>query len=1324
MPVTSTAPGGSMDPDTGSMDPCLLDRIAASVVVIDRLGIIHSCNRRFSETVGRSTEELKGRHLWEFLNGERLAELRRCIADCETVDRSAPWYLMVNGDGDTCQLVSWFFETVDDSKTGVDATVVCTGLHQDRSAPPSTRRDDDLVRPLIEHSSDILCVLSSEGVIRYVSPSVERILGLRPIDIIDTPAFDLVHHEDLSAVQKTIDAGLVNPDRPESIELRVRHNDGSWRIMEARGVAHQDNGSFSLLVNITDITRQQRAEAALAESEERFLSAFENTAIGKVLWSPDGRIIRSNRALQNMLGYSPDELAQLSWRRVGHRDDLSALMPELRKLFSGEVPSTAAVIRALHSDGPWISARVTLSVVDNGDGSPRHIICEVEDISEQRIAEQDKILRTRRLESQRDAIVSIATNEAVVSGHLDDAFPAITDRASSAMSVKRTSIWLFDDDRLVLSCTDLVTTDSGEHSSGLELAADAFPSYFEALETDRVLDADDARSDTRTAELAEPYLIPLHITSLLDAPIRVCGRVVGVVCFEHTGDPRIWQSDEITFAGEVADQVAQTLTNAHRNLAESRLQLSEERFRSVVNAIPMGLLMYRLDEEDRLIFSGANPAADAILGVACQDFIGKTLEEAFPPLGDTEVPDRYRRAAADGIPWHTEQIHYDDDTIHGAYEVHAFQTAPRMVTVVFLDITDRKRAEQALRESEERYRSLFERNLAAVFKSTLDGDFVECNPAFYKILGCSSADDVFSRNASDFYSNPDDREQLIRSLEEHGELRNQEIILRRLDGTDICVLANMNLQPNEDGESAVLEGTMVDISERKHSENRLLLQSTALAAAANAIAITDPDGIIQWVNPAFTDLTGYSMSELIETSLWNLKSGGSQKAPVEDITSTTSDGLVWQGELVNSRKDGRLYTEEMTVTPVRGDSNTIGHLIAVQQDISERKQMMEQLLQAHKMEAVGRLAGGVAHDFNNLLQAMLGATDLLRQQETLRDDSLSRLSELEEHVRRGSQLTRQLLLFSRHDTERQERLDLNDVVHGTVRLLHRLLRENIDLVFVPADIDLPLLADRGQIEQVVMNLAVNACDAMPKGGRLFLSTGRDAETAWIEVSDSGEGIPEDIRDQLFEPFFTTKDPGKGTGLGLSVVQGIVTRLGGTIDVESRVGEGTNVRIAFPSVEADEKEAPTLVQSPAPTQGDGQRILVVEDDPAVRSGLREILGVLGYNVTTVGSREESVYLPPTPSFDLLLTDYVLPDGSGTEIAQELRTRWPSMRVVIMSGYAQDVPVGPDSKLDGMDFLQKPFGADTLADTVRRVLFDGTARSQSASASAEDLDASPQ
>jgi PAS domain S-box-containing protein len=946
--------------------------------------------------------------------------------------------------------------------------------------------------------------------------------------------------------------------------------------------------------------------------------------------------------------------------------------------------------------------RATLAVVRDSDGAVRNVIGELEDITAQRRAEEEKRARLRRLEQQQLTIVSVATHDAVIAGDLPPAFAAITEAASAAMEVDRVGVWLLNEDRTQLRCVGLYERNPTDRSEGTVLLAESYPRYFKALEADRVVDADNALSDPRTSEFTSDYLMPLGISSVLDAPIRISGRVVGVVCHEHVGDSRIWRADELKFAGEIADQAAHALVNAQRFVSERRLQDSEERFRSIVNSSPMGLIMYRLDNDGRLVFSGANPAADSILGVDCQQYLGKTIEEAFPPLSDTEVPDRYRRAAADGVPWSTEQIVYEDDVIRGVYEVHAFQTARNTVTVLFLDITSRRRADAALRESEGRYRTLFERNLAGVYRSTIDGRMLACNEAQAQILGCSSVEEAVSHHATDFYPNPEDRERLLADIAENGELRNHEMLLRRVDGTKVWVLANMSLLPGENGEPDIFEGTMIDITDRKSAADRLMLQGTALESAANAIAISDPEGTIEWANKAFGDLTGFSAGEVVGQSLWTLKSAGENATLNHEILQTVTEGRVWRGELVSRRKDGSLYTEEMTVTPVRGSDAAISHFIAVLQDVSERKRMEDQLVQAQKMEAVGRLAGGVAHDFNNLLQAMLGVTVLLNKPEVDRDDAELKLQELEELVRRGSQLTRQLLLFSRRDTTRQELFDLNDVVHGTVRLLHRLLRENIDLVFVPANIDLPLVADPGQIEQVVTNLAVNASDAMPRGGRLFLRTGLEAGCSWIEVSDTGEGIADEIRDQLFEPFFTTKEPGTGTGLGLSVVQGIVDRLGGSIDIDSQVGHGTTIRITFPSIE---EPGGVSVPSSADNQvasGHGERILVVEDDPAVRTSLKEILGVLGYDVTTVGSREETVFLPPAPGFDLLLTDYVLPDGSGTEIAEDLQARWPGLRVVVMSGYAKDGVGGIESKLGGLKFLQKPFSSQALSEAVRSAL----------------------
>jgi CheY-like chemotaxis protein/two-component sensor histidine kinase len=315
----------------------------------------------------------------------------------------------------------------------------------------------------------------------------------------------------------------------------------------------------------------------------------------------------------------------------------------------------------------------------------------------------------------------------------------------------------------------------------------------------------------------------------------------------------------------------------------------------------------------------------------------------------------------------------------------------------------------------------------------------------------------------------------------------------------------------------------------------------------------------------------------------------------------------------------------------------------------------------------------------------------------------AKLAELESHIQSAAQLTRQLLLFSRPESTRQEMLDLNRVVRDTVVLLVRLLRENIELDFEPDPQPLALEADRGQVEQIVMNLALNASDAMPDGGRLAIRTGRgEHDTVWLEVEDSGTGIPDDVREHLFEPFFTTKERSRGTGLGLSVVHGIVTLHRGAIDIDSREGEGTVFRVSLPAADPallPEADSEVTVTSFA---GDGERILVVEDDPAVRESLHEILTELGYRVTSLTGRQQVEEIPADAEYDLLLTDFGLPDGTGTEIAALLQCRLPRLRVIIMSGYAEDDVIVRRMMSGDLHFLQKPFSVQTLGRALRSVL----------------------
>jgi len=371
-------------------------------------------------------------------------------------------------------------------------------------------------------------------------------------------------------------------------------------------------------------------------------------------------------------------------------------------------------------------------------------------------------------------------------------------------------------------------------------------------------------------------------------------------------------------------------------------------------------------------------------------------------------------------------------------------------------------------------------------------------------------------------------------------------------------------------------------------------------------------------------------------------------------------------------------------------------------DITEHKRTEAQLRHAQKMEAMGRLAGGVAHDFNNLLQAMLSTLQYLRLSGAEPEACLAAAGELEEHVKRGAGLSRQLLLFARRGVTRPERLDLNAVVDEAVALLARVVPANVHLEVRRIDGALVIDGDRGQLEQVLTNLVLNAADAMPDGGRLEVTTWASNGTVGVSVADTGTGMDEPTAARIFEPFFTTKGE-RGTGLGLSVVHGIVTSHGGTIDVETAAGVGTTFKVAFPrhasGVFAAVREDEATRE---PAAGGAERVLVVEDNPQIRGLFARMLERLGYRVTAVDSAEAALELDPGAAFDLLLTDVMLPGITGVELSRRLAERWPGLRVVLMSGYAEDEVVRRDITAGEVRFLQKPVDLNTLADEVRASL----------------------
>ena len=568
---------------------------------------------------------------------------------------------------------------------------------------------------------------------------------------------------------------------------------------------------------------------------------------------------------------------------------------------------------------------------------------------------------------------------------------------------------------------------------------------------------------------------------------------------------------------------------------------------------------------------------------------------------------------------------------------------------------------------------------------------------------------------------PLDREQAVGARQQaiaEGRDHSLEYRLLAADGHQVWLHDTAHVVLDAEGRPIQLRGVAIDSTKEKLAQAERMLLMTAIEQSADGIVITDAHGTIQYVNPAFSRVSGFSRAEALGKNPRILKSGKQDEAFYRKLWTTILGGEIWQDEITNRRSDGGLYTEQMTITAVRDQGGEITHFIAIKAEVTERKRLEQQLRQAQKMEAVGRLAGGVAHDFNNMLTIISGYSGLLLEHPGTVEPLREYVNEIKNAAGRAASLTRQLLAFSRRQVLAPRVLDLNVVVANIGKMLKPLIGEDIDLLTVLGQSLWPVRADPGQLEQVLLNLAVNARDAMPNGGVLTIETANvemdsaSAQTHFplspgpyvlLAFSDTGIGMDAETQARVFEPFFTTKEKGKGTGLGLATVYGIVKQSGGYIWVYSEVGKGTTFKIYLPRTE-DEVDESGPGRSGVDAQQGTETLLLVEDEDAVRALVRDVLREKGYTVLEASRGEEALELSEQygGQIDLLVTDVVMPQMSGRELARRLANSRPQMKVLYISGYA-DVAVWYQGELDsGGAFLQKPFTPEGLARKVREVL----------------------
>ncbi len=801
------------------------------------------------------------------------------------------------------------------------------------------------------------------------------------------------------------------------------------------------------------------------------------------------------------------------------------------------------------------------------------------------------------------------------------------------------------------------------------------------------------------------------------------------------GGGEVWH--EGTVSPMTADSVvwiARDITERKR--AEQQLRLQATALQAAANAIVI--------TDERGIISWVNPAFTALVGYTLEEISGRSTRILKSGRHDAAFYKTLWETILSGQVFRGEMInrrkdgslYFEEQTITPVTDEAGAITH---FVAIKQDVTERKRAEEERARLNSQIESQRQRlnNIVAsvpgvVWEAWGEPDAAEQRINFVSdyvetMLGYTVEEWLSTPNFWLSIVYPEDREWTARAAAaDFAEGKGSTLEFRWVakDGRVLWVQSNSVVVADEEGRPAGVRGVTIDITERKKAEAALREAEEKYRSifenAVEGIFQSTPEGRFIAVNPAMARILGYASPEELLTHRTDISA---QHYVDENSRATLERMLAEHGVVVGFecevfRKDiSRIWTVE-NIRAVRDDGGTLVYYEGSIEDITERKTLEQQLRQSQKMEAVGQLAGGIAHDFNNLLTAITGYSELTMMRLQAEDPLLRNLEEIKKAGDRAAALTRQLLAFSRKQVLQPKVLDLNSVVSGLENMLRRLIGEDVDLRTVLKPELGSVKADPGQIEQVIMNLAVNARDAMPRGGKLTIETGNvflDEEYArrhvavssgqyvMLAVSDTGTGMDEETQARIFEPFFTTKELGKGTGLGLSTVYGIVKQSGGSIWVYSEPGRGTTFKVYLPLVGEGGQEYRRRDEVEEAVRGT-ETVLLAEDEEVVLRLAREVLETYGYRVLEAANGGAALLICERHEepIHLLITDVVMPEMSGRELADRLASLRPDMKVLYMSGYTDNAIVHQGVLDEEANFIQKPFAPRLLARKVREVL----------------------
>jgi PAS domain S-box-containing protein len=826
-----------------------------------------------------------------------------------------------------------------------------------------------------------------------------------------------------------------------------------------------------------------------------------------------------------------------------------------------------------------------------------------------------------------------------------------------------------------------------------------------------------------------PGLLPSFwagLRSMMMVPLISKDRVIGVLHFRSTR-PNAYSERNLRLAERVGAQIAGAIANAQ--LFMERKQM-EEKYRTIVRTTMDGFWI--VDMQGR--FLDVNDTYGRVIGYSRDELLTMSISDVEAEERPEETARRIQKIMeVGGDRFETRHKCKDGRIIDVEVSANYMEIGGGRMFVFLRDITERKRAEEALRESEERYRTILENIEDGYYEVDLPGNFTFFNDSLCRMLGYSKDEMIGMSNQQ--YTDQENRKKLFQAFNEvyrTGEpAKGFDWQVIKKDGAKLFGEVSVSLIKDSEGQPTGFRGIARDITERKQAEEALRTEKqrfeTLLENAPFGVIMIDKEGNFKYVNSKFIELFGYDLKDIPNGREWFTKAYPDPEYRHSVIETWINDSNLSEPEEKIPRiftatcKDGtKKIVRFITVKLERGEYlMSCEDITLIQRAEEEKAALEEQLRQSQRMEAIGRLAGGIAHDFNNLLTVIRGYSQLSLLEIKEGDKLRGNIEEIQKATQRAADLTRQLLAFGRRQIMNMKVIDLNLLIQELDKMLRRVIGEDIELVTILAEDLGRIKADPGQIEQVIINLAVNARDAMSEGGKLTIKTQNveiDEDYVWahvgvtsgsyamLSITDTGCGMTPEVKDHLFEPFFTTKEVGKGTGLGLSTVYGIVKQSRGNIWAYSEPGRGTTFKIYLPWVDEPLKERSTRVLGEESPRGH-ETVLTVEDEEEVRKLAVQMLKRQGYAVFEASHGEEAMRVAQDHAqegIDLLLTDVVMPGMSGRELAEKLGSLLPKMKVLYMSGYTDDAIVHHGVLEDGVNYLQKPFTLDSLARKVREVL----------------------